>query len=76
MIRVETSTRIDRPVKDVFADGATAFSVVLEAQPGASALFKLGEPILTGVGRRRFRGHLRRLKRRLESGTAGARQAA
>jgi len=58
------------------AAGGTEFSVVLEAQPGASAFFKLGEPILTGVGRQRFKGHLRRLKRRLESGGAGARQAA
>ncbi|HEX6492613.1 MAG TPA: SRPBCC family protein [Candidatus Dormibacteraeota bacterium] len=58
------------------ADGGTAFSVVLEAQPSASAFFKLGEPILTGVGRRRFKGHLRRLKKRLESGGPGAQRAA
>jgi uncharacterized protein YndB with AHSA1/START domain len=72
----------DRPfaVQATFAfepvDGGTTFSVVLEAQPGASTFFRLGEPILTGVGRRRFKGHLRRLKRRLETGATGAHQAA
>jgi uncharacterized protein YndB with AHSA1/START domain len=51
------------------------FTAVLDAQPGA--FFRLGEPLLAGVGRRRFAGHLRRLKARLEStGPAGQRQAA
>jgi uncharacterized membrane protein len=47
-------------------DGGTRFTAILDAQPGA--FFHLGEPLLTGVGRRRFHGHLRRLKGRLESG--------
>jgi uncharacterized protein YndB with AHSA1/START domain len=56
-------------------DDGTRFTTILEAQPGA--FFRLGEPILAGVGRRRFKGHLRRLKGRLEtSGPAGHRRAA
>jgi uncharacterized membrane protein len=49
------------------ANGGTSFTTVLEAQPNASTFFKLGEPILTRVGKRRFKGHLRRLKKRLEA---------
>ena len=48
-------------------DGGTRFATLLEAQPNASAFFKLGEPILSRVGHRRFKGHLRRLKRRMEA---------
>jgi uncharacterized protein YndB with AHSA1/START domain len=56
-------------------DGGTRFTVLLDAQP--AAFFRVGEPILAGVGRRRFNGHLRRLKGRLESrGPNGQRQAA
>jgi uncharacterized protein YndB with AHSA1/START domain len=56
-------------------DGGTRFTVLLDAQP--AAFFRVGEPILAGVGRRRFSGHLRRLKGRLErSGPTGQRQAA
>jgi len=56
-------------------DGGTRFTAVLDAQPGA--FFRLGEPLLDGVGRRRFNGHLRRLKGRLESGDpTGRRRAA
>jgi uncharacterized protein YndB with AHSA1/START domain len=57
-------------------EGGTGFTAVLEVQPGASAFFKLGEPILAGVGRRRFKGHLRRLKKRLEAAGKGQQQAA
>ena len=56
-------------------DGGTRFTAILEARPGA--FFRLGEPILAGVGRHRFTGHLRHLKARLEnSGSAGRRRAA
>ena len=55
-------------------DGGTRFTAILDAQPGA--FFRLGEPLLAGVGRRRFNGHLRRLKGRLESGPVGRRRAA
>ena len=55
-------------------DGGTRFTAILDAQPGA--FFRLGEPLLAGVGRRRFSGHLRRLKGRLESGPVGRRWAA
>jgi len=56
-------------------DGGVRFTVTLDAQP--AAFFRVGEPILAGVGRRRFAGHLRRLKGRLESsGPAGPRLAA
>jgi len=57
-------------------DGGTSFATVLEAQPNASAFFKLGEPILTRVGKRRFKGHLRRLKKRLEAQGTRQHQAA
>ena len=50
----------------------TRCTAILEAQPGG--FFRVGEPILTAVGQRRFRGHLRRLKARLESSTAPARR--
>ncbi|MCA1843846.1 MAG: SRPBCC family protein [Actinobacteria bacterium] len=53
----------------------TRFTAILEARP--AAFFRLGEPILSGVGRRRFQAHLRRLKGRLEGdGPAGHRRAA
>ena len=56
-------------------DGGTRFMVLLDAQP--AAFFRVGEPILAGVGRRRFDAHLRRLKGRLESsGPNGQRLAA
>ena len=45
--------------------GATGFTTILDAEP--TAFFKLSEPFLTHVGRRRFAGHLRRLKKRLEA---------
>ena len=48
-------------------EGGTTFSTLLEAQPNATTLFRLGEPILSRVGHGRFRGHLRRLKRRMEA---------
>jgi uncharacterized protein YndB with AHSA1/START domain len=57
-------------------DGGTGFTTVLEVQPGASTFFKFGEPILAAVGRRRFKGHLRRLKKRLEAAGDGQQQAA
>jgi uncharacterized membrane protein len=56
------------------ADGGTHFATTLEAQPNASAFFKLGEPILARVGKRRFKGHLRRLKRRIEAQGTGQTQ--
>ena len=46
------------------ANGATGFTTILEAEP--TAFFKFGEPFLAHVGKRRFAGHLRRLKKRLE----------
>ena len=56
-------------------NGGARVTATLDAQPGA--FFRVGEPILAGVGRRRFAGHLRRLKGRLEhSGPAGREQAA
>jgi uncharacterized protein YndB with AHSA1/START domain len=55
-------------------DGGTRFTAVLDAQPGA--FFRLGGPLLAGVGRRRFNGHLRRLKGRLESGGPTSRRPA
>ncbi|HZQ76902.1 MAG TPA: SRPBCC family protein [Acidimicrobiia bacterium] len=56
-------------------DCGTRFTAILDARPGA--FFRLGEPLLAGVGRRRFNGHLRRLKGRLESGDpTGRRRAA
>jgi uncharacterized protein YndB with AHSA1/START domain len=56
-------------------DGGARFTVTLDAQP--AAFFRVGEPILAGVGRRRFAGHLRRLKGRLEGrGPAGQQLAA
>ena len=66
-----TATFLFEPV-----DGGTSLSTTLEAQPNAGAFFKLGEPILTRVGKRRFKGHLRRLKRRLEAQVTGQHQAA
>jgi uncharacterized protein YndB with AHSA1/START domain len=76
VLRTERPFAVEATFQLEPADGATVFSVVLEAQPSASGFFKLGEPILTGVGRRRFKGHLRRLKKRLEAGGAGERRAA
>jgi uncharacterized protein YndB with AHSA1/START domain len=55
-------------------DGGTRFTTVLEAQP--SAFFTFGEPFLAGVARRRFTGHLRRLKKRLETPGEGQQRAA
>lgn len=56
-------------------EGGARVTAVLDAAPGA--FFRVGEPILAGVGRRRFAGHLRRLKGRLENGgPAGQRRAA
>jgi uncharacterized protein YndB with AHSA1/START domain len=55
-------------------DGGTRFTVILDAQP--AAFFRVGKPILAGVGRRRFAGHLRRLKGRLESGGPAGQQLA
>lgn len=49
-------------------DGGTTFTTLLEAQPNASGFFKLSEPILSRVATRRFKGHLRRLKKQLEAG--------
>jgi uncharacterized protein YndB with AHSA1/START domain len=57
-------------------DGGTGFTSVLEAQPSASAFFKFGEPFLSAVARRRFTGHLRRLKKRLETPAEGQQRAA
>jgi uncharacterized protein YndB with AHSA1/START domain len=57
-------------------DGGTGFTSVLEAQPSASAFFKFGEPFLSAVARRRFTGHLRRLKKRLETPADGQQRAA
>jgi len=68
VLRTERPFAVQATFELEAAEGGTLFSVVLEAQPGASSFFKLGEPILTGVGRRRFKGHLRRLKKRLEAG--------
>jgi uncharacterized protein YndB with AHSA1/START domain len=56
-------------------DAGTRFTTILEAHP--AAFFRIGEPILAGVARRRFKGHLRRLKGRLEAaGPAGKLHAA
>jgi uncharacterized protein YndB with AHSA1/START domain len=66
-----TATWLFEPV-----DGGTGFTTVLEAQPSASAFFKFGEPFLSAVASRRFKGHLRRLKKRLETPGEGQPRAA
>jgi len=55
-------------VEPVDGNGSSTFTTVLEAEP--VAFFRLGEPILTRVGRHRFQGHLRNLKALLEKGNA------